>query len=137
MCLDITLRCVVVIKTGVDHLLIVAAAASTAAQTACGVPLLNLYTSFHPIQERFSGPAHITRTVYTNVGEGDVADPLARVAAAHGAVSIGSYPNTKSLSQSTDYRVKLSFSSRDAAAIEAAVAAVREVLPVFDDLPTA
>jgi hypothetical protein len=70
------------------------------------------------------------------MGEGDVADPLAAVAAAHPAVSIGSYPNTAALDGSGPYRVKLAFTARDAGALEAAVAAAREALPgVFDQLP--
>jgi hypothetical protein len=48
-------------------------------------------------------------------------------------VSIGSYPNTAAGAAGEAYKVKLAFSSRDAAALEAAVAGAREALrDVFD-----
>lgn len=40
-------------------------------------------------QDRFRGPQALTSLLYTLAGEGDVAEPLARVAAAHPAVQIG------------------------------------------------
>lgn len=80
--------------------------------------------------ENFRGPACHSQTVYTKLGEGDVADPLAAVAAAHPAVRIGSYPNT-SFTKNAAYNVKLQFESRDAEAVAAAVAAIKTQLPIF------
>lgn len=81
-------------------------------------------------QDRFTGPANVTQALYSHSGEGDLAEALTAVAAAHPTVNIGSYPNVKA--DATDYKVKLQFNCRDAAAVEAAVAAVRERLDVFD-----
>lgn len=59
-----------------------------------------------------------------------------QVAAAHPAVSIGSYPNTGTAEALEPYKVKLAFTSRDAAALDAAVEAARVTLrDVFDELP--
>jgi molybdopterin-biosynthesis enzyme MoeA-like protein len=76
---------------------------------------------------RFSGPAHHEAALYSNAGEGDVAGPLAEVAAAHPGVRIGSYLNT-SFGGSL-WRVRVAFESRDAAAVAAAAKAARAVLP--------
>jgi len=83
-------------------------------------------------QERWTGPAIQAATLYTMLGEGDVADPLRAVAAAHPAVAIGSYPNTGAADPTTAYRVKLALTCRDAGALAAAVAATRAALDVFD-----
>lgn len=40
------------------------------------------------LQERFTGIAHQSATLYTDLGEGDIADPLAKVAAAHPKVCV-------------------------------------------------
>lgn len=83
--------------------------------------------------ERFKGPASHSVELYADVGEGDVAAPLAAVAAAHRAVRIGSYPNTgfdmADPNQKLAYRVKFVCEGREAAAVEAAAAAVREAIP--------
>jgi len=77
--------------------------------------------------ERFTGLAFSSRSLYTHLGEGDLADPLAKIAAEHPKVSIGSYPNT------TDpdfkrFKVKLQVTSRDAAAVEAAAEAIKATI---------
>ena len=85
-------------------------------------------------QERFAGPLSTTQSLYTHMGEGDLADPLAAVAAAHPAVSIGSYPNT---ADGGPFKVKLAFAARDPEALAAAVAAARAALPdLFEHLPS-
>jgi hypothetical protein len=63
------------------------------------------------------------------------ARPLPRAAAAgeHPAVSIGSYPHTGK--DFGGYKVKLQLTSRDGAALAAAVQAVRGALDVFDAPP--
>lgn len=80
-------------------------------------------------QDRFSGPLSSTKLLFTHKGEGDLADPLAQVAAAHPGVIIGSYPNTGANAPEPAYKVKLAFTSRDAAALEAAMETARAELP--------
>ncbi len=88
-------------------------------------------------QERFSGPLATSQTLYTHLGEGDLADAVAAVAAAHPTVAIGSYPCTSGPEEQppsgppgpASYKVKLTFTSRDQAALEAALAAAHEALP--------
>ena len=77
-----------------------------------------------PSQDRFKGVAFHSRVLFTDLGEGDVADPLARVAAAYPKISIGSYPNT-SPEGTQQYKVKFSLNGRDATAVEAAVEAIK------------
>ncbi|GLI70078.1 hypothetical protein VaNZ11_014851 [Volvox africanus] len=78
-------------------------------------------------QERFTGVAFQSAALFTHVGESDLAQPLSAVAVKHPNVAIGSYPNT-SADVSPSYKVKLAFSSRDNAALVAAVADVRASL---------
>ena len=65
--------------------------------------------------------------------------PSPQVAAAHPAVNIGSYPNTAPGEGrgpgEEPYKVKLAFTSRDGAALEAAVAAARVALRDVLELP--
>ncbi|GFR39922.1 hypothetical protein Agub_g430 [Astrephomene gubernaculifera] len=75
-------------------------------------------------QDRFSGPAFHSSALFTQLGESDLAGPLTQVAARHPAVAIGSYPNTAA-DTTGSYKVKLALSSRDPAALAAAVAGVR------------
>ncbi|GAB4821923.1 hypothetical protein N2152v2_008969 [Parachlorella kessleri] len=85
--------------------------------------------------DRFKGPAAHSQTLYTNLGEGDVADPLADVAKAHPKVRIGSYPNVNMKSSKREgaaaYNVKLQFESRDPEALAQAVAAAEQQLTTF------
>ena len=83
----------------------------------------------------FTGPQLLTRTLYTNTGEGDLAAALTAVATAHSAVSIGSYPNTER--GNAAFATKLCFDGRDADALDAAVHATRAVIATFDHLPGA
>jgi molybdenum cofactor synthesis domain-containing protein len=65
-------------------------------------------------------------TVYLSVGEERFAADLARVAAAHPEVEVGSYPR---FDQGADHRVKLTVESRDGARVLAALEALLAVLP--------
>lgn len=82
---------------------------------------------------KFKGPASHALTLHTNCGEGDVAAPLAEVAAAFPGVRIGSYPNTawdlNTPEAALAYRVKLQFEGRDAAAVAAAAQAAQQAIP--------
>ncbi len=81
----------------------------------------------------FAGPALSSATLFTHAGEGDLAEALTAVAAAHPAVSIGSYPNTAR--GDGRYTTKLCFDGREPDALAAAVAAARAAIKTFDDLP--
>lgn len=96
-----------------------------------GIPkLFQSMVSAH--QERFTGIAHHSKTLYTHLGEGDIAGPLAKIAAEHSKVTIGSYPNVHD-SPDQAFNVKLQLNGRDPAAVEAATEAVRSTIgPVFD-----
>jgi molybdopterin-biosynthesis enzyme MoeA-like protein len=88
---------------------------------------------------RFHGPAFHGRSLLTDLGEGDLAAPLAEVAVAHPGVRLGSYPNTEFDMQrpgaAAAYRVKLVFEGRDEAAVEAAAAAAQQVIPSWEPAP--
>ncbi|CAL8465971.1 g5507 [Coccomyxa elongata] len=75
-------------------------------------------------KEPFRGPTCSTATLYTNTVEGDLADPLRKVAQEHPGVSIGSYPNVAQCTDAQTFRVRLQLESRDKEALDAAVAAV-------------
>ncbi|GAX76273.1 hypothetical protein CEUSTIGMA_g3717.t1 [Chlamydomonas eustigma] len=91
-----------------------------------GIPkLFRAIVSAH--QDRFTGPAFHTESLYTDLGEGDLAEPLAKVAKESPKVSIGSYPNTEDEKQQ-QYKVKLQLNGRDAAAVLTAKHAISEAL---------
>lgn len=79
--------------------------------------------------ERFAqglaAPPFRLAEVFVAIGEDLLAPRLDRVAAAHGAVEIGSYPRF----DAADHRVKITLESKDLAAVEAAVAALLAALP--------
>lgn len=64
-------------------------------------------------------------SVYLSVGEPDVAGLLARIAAGHPEVAIGSYPRF----DDADHRVRVTLESKDPERVEAALAALLAVLP--------
>ncbi len=65
------------------------------------------------------------RDLHTTLGEGQIAEGLREVAERFPEVEIGSYPAVGR----SDYRVRVTFAGRDAAAVAAACEAVREKLP--------
>jgi molybdenum cofactor synthesis domain-containing protein len=71
-----------------------------------------------------ASPPFLSRAVYTLCRETELAPLLDRLVAEHAAVEIGSYPVTDQ-----DYRVRLTFDGKDAAAIDRAVAALLAALP--------
>ena len=85
--------------------------------------------------DRFKGPASHSSELFSNAGEGDVAAPLAQVAAQFPAVRIGSYPNTQfdmnnpEKNEKLEWRVKFVLEGRDEKAVSAAAAAVLEAIP--------
>lgn len=66
----------------------------------------------------------VSRAVYTTCDEGSIAALLDELGRRHPAVEIGSYPKWRG----TDYKVKLTFDGREAAAVDAAVEACCEAL---------
>jgi molybdopterin-biosynthesis enzyme MoeA-like protein len=85
--------------------------------------------------DRFRGPASHSQELFANVGEGDVAAPLAQVAAKWPSVRIGSYPNTQfdmnnpEKNENLAWRVKFVVEGRDQEAVAAATEAVLESIP--------
>ena len=67
----------------------------------------------------------LSDAVYTLCDEGELAQPLAKLAALHAEVSIGSYPVT----DRSDYRVKLTIDGKDRDCIERAAIALRAAIP--------
>lgn len=88
-----------------------------------GVPEL-FRSKFEAIRERFRAEPFHASTLYTREDEFDIAPRLDRVAAEHPDVEIGSYPTFTR----EDYRVKITVESKESAAVERAVAALRELL---------
>ena len=77
-------------------------------------------------RERLGGGApFVSRSVYTQMDEGDLKLLLDRVVEAHPDVEVGSYPKWSDPS----YRTKLTFDGRDAAAVARAVEAFLKLLP--------
>ncbi|MBK8314242.1 MAG: competence/damage-inducible protein A [Acidobacteria bacterium] len=79
---------------------------------------------FLAIRERFRAEPYFTRIIYTLQDEFDIAEDLRSVADAHPLASIGSYPSFSS----TEYKVKLTIESKNGEALEAAAAAIMEIL---------
>ena len=78
-------------------------------------------------KDRFSGAAYLSATLYTDTGEGDVAQALRDIAAEHPDVRIGSYPNT---SDAQDYQVKLQLEARRQDVLDRAKQATMDALTV-------
>ncbi|MFN0123536.1 MAG: competence/damage-inducible protein A [Blastocatellia bacterium] len=88
-----------------------------------GVPEL-FQKKFTAIREQFRVTPFFTRAVYTHEDEFAFAARLQDIATRHPLVSIGSYPNFAT----PDFRVKLTFESKDEVALAAAVSAVDAML---------
>jgi molybdenum cofactor synthesis domain-containing protein len=72
------------------------------------------------LRERLvGGTPFVSRSVYTNMDEGDLKQLLDEVVLGHPNVEVGSYPKWSDPS----YRTKLTFDSRDPAAVESALQA--------------
>lgn len=78
------------------------------------------------LRSRIAGDApFVSRALYTNCDEGEIAALLEAVARAHPGVDVGSYPRWRDPS----YRVKLTFDGRLPEQVDAALAACRAALP--------
>jgi molybdenum cofactor synthesis domain-containing protein len=122
--------------------------ASSGVYVLPGIPrLFQAMFSAHA-DSRFRGPLAETVDLFSSAGEGDVADPLRRVAEQFPSVAVGSYVDVSDLAgglpsllggagggSGARARVRLSFTSRDAEALRAAVEAARGVVPGLCEAP--
>lgn len=96
-----------------------------------GVPSLFKKLLEHHADALFGGAPTLTASLLTPIGEGDVAVPLAEVAATAGpGVKLGSYilaPDDPA--KAAGFNVRLRVRSKNAAALAAAVAAVEAAVP--------
>lgn len=90
-----------------------------------GVPAL-MRRQFEVIAPRLQASPFLLRQVFVGVGEPAIAAALDRVAQAHPAVGLGSYPRFEA---DADHRVKLTLEGRDRAAVERALADLLAALP--------
>ena len=78
------------------------------------------------MQGRFIGVQHHTEEVFSDKGEGDVADAVRKLAALHTKVHIGSYPNVES--QSAAPNLKVVVSGRDEKLVREAAEAIKDAI---------
>ncbi len=89
-----------------------------------GVPSFFRF-QFERIAHLLEAPPFRLACVFLSVGESEIAPALDRVALAHPAVEIGSYPRF----DDADHRVKVTLEAKDAARVAAALAALLGELP--------
>jgi molybdenum cofactor synthesis domain-containing protein len=82
-----------------------------------GVPEI-FRRKFKSIRERFRAAPYFLRCVFTRAEEGTIAGELDRIVAAYAGLQVGSYPRF----DSTEYKVKVTLESKDAALVETATA---------------
>ena len=82
-----------------------------------GVPPI-FRRKFEAVRELFRAPPIHGRSLYSRAGEGVIAGALDETVAAFPGVEVGSYPHP----EAQDYRVKITFDGRDAAAVDGALA---------------
>jgi molybdopterin-biosynthesis enzyme MoeA-like protein len=89
-----------------------------------GIPQL-FEQKFVSLRDRFTSAPYVLRVVYTRAGEGAIAEHLDATLAAFPALLLGSYPKLGD----SDYAVKLTLESKDAAYVEGALAHLLGLLP--------
>lgn len=89
-----------------------------------GIPAL-ARRCFEQVADVFQGEAVITRVLFLNAAETDIAEPLNVITESHPEVRIGSYPRT----DDARARVKVTIESTVRAEVARAVDALRERLP--------
>jgi molybdenum cofactor synthesis domain-containing protein len=89
-----------------------------------GIPQL-FEQKFLSLRDRFVSVPYVLRVVYTRAGEGAIAEHLDATLAAFPALLLGSYPKLGD----SDYAVKLTLESKDAAYVEGALAHLLRLLP--------
>jgi len=88
-------------------------------------------------QERFVGQEFFNIELLSDEGEGDLAAPLADIAARHPQVKIGSYPRVSTTTGGLDgtddgWRVRLAVEGRDEASVRAAGEELRKSIRVIE-----
>jgi FAD synthetase len=84
-----------------------------------GIPS-TLQRKFAAIRERFRAAPFISRQIYSQAGEGAIADALDQAAADFPSVAIGSYPHLDAV----DHKVLVTLDGRDPVAVENACAQI-------------
>lgn len=79
------------------------------------------------LQDRFKGVSHLSKELFTQKGEGDIADAVRAIALKHPKVHIGSYPNVDP-SMVREYMVKVVATSRDKGKLEQVVEQLQPIL---------
>jgi molybdenum cofactor synthesis domain-containing protein len=89
-----------------------------------GIPRI-LQERFQAIRERFREAPYYLKNVYVKLGEGIIAEPLNEVLAAFPDLLLGSYP----VLDLSEYKVKVTFESKDAGYLERALQRFVSALP--------
>lgn len=81
--------------------------------------------------DRFHGVRATLRVLYCPVPEGDISDAMREIAGRYDTVDIGSYPQMAETNPdgSLKYTTRVTAESRDAEALERAVAELRAAIP--------
>jgi molybdenum cofactor synthesis domain-containing protein len=89
-----------------------------------GIPRI-LQERFHAIKERFREAPFFLKNVYVKYGEGIIAAPMNEVVAKYPDLMLGSYP----VLDVPEYKVKVTFESKDAAYLDTALNSFLAALP--------
>jgi molybdenum cofactor synthesis domain-containing protein len=89
-----------------------------------GIPRI-LQERFHAIKERFREAPFFLKNVYVKYGEGIIAAPMNEVVAKYPDLMLGSYP----VLDVPEYRVKVTFESKDATYLDSALNSFLAALP--------
>jgi len=89
-----------------------------------GIPRI-LQERFHAIKERFRDAPFYLKNVYVKYGEGIIAEPMNELVAEYPELMLGSYP----VLDVPEYKVKVTFESKDAAYLNRALNSFLAALP--------
>jgi FAD synthetase len=89
-----------------------------------GIPRI-LQERFHAIKERFRDAPFYLKNVYVKYGEGIIAEPMNELVAKYPELMLGSYP----VLDIPEYKVKVTFESKDAAYLNRALNSFLAALP--------
>jgi molybdenum cofactor synthesis domain-containing protein len=89
-----------------------------------GIPRI-LQERFHAIKERFRDAPFYLKNVYVKYGEGIIAAPMNELIARYPDLMLGSYP----VLDAPDYKVKVTFESKDSAYLDRALTSFLAALP--------
>jgi molybdopterin-biosynthesis enzyme MoeA-like protein len=89
-----------------------------------GIPRI-LQERFHAIKEQFRDAPFYLKNVYVKYGEGIIAEPMNELVAEYPELLLGSYP----VLDIPEYKVKVTFESKDAAYLNRALNSFLAALP--------